>query len=151
MMASVFFAGASYIGQTSLNAQFREDKQEYLDERLSVKEIGKAAFQRSSWASLIPAMVDSGALFYLDQPVFAYGRTTGLASNLFTGVPVVDLGQKAHTVITGGSRALLNPDYQWSQSQQRALNSIAPLQNALGIKAGLQKLVDIQPKYDNLD
>ena len=151
MMASVFFAGASYIGQTSLNAQFREDKQEYLDERLSVKEIGKAAFQRSSWASLIPAMVDSGALFYLDQPVFAYGRTTGLASNLFTGVPVFDLGQKAHTVITGGSRALLNPDYQWSQSQQRALNSIAPLQNALGIKAGLQKLVDIQPKYDNLD
>jgi len=151
MYTSVFFAGASYIGQTSLNAQFREDKQEYLDERLSVKEIGKAAFQRSSWASLIPAMVDSGALFYLDQPVFAYGRTTGLASNLVTGVPVVDLGQKAHTVITGGSRALLNPDYQWSQSQQRALNSIAPLQNALGIKAGLQKLVDLQPKYDNLD
>ena len=151
MAMSGFFASASYIAQTSLNAQFREDKQEYLDERLSVTEIGKAAFQRSSWASLMPSLLDTGLYFYTEEPIFAYGRTTGLASNLVEGVPVVDLAQKAHATVSGASRALLNPDYQWSQSQQRALNSIFPLQNAIGIKTVGQKLIDLQPKYDNLD
>jgi hypothetical protein len=131
MMGSVFFAGTSYIGQTSLNAQFREDKDKFLEERLSAKEIGKAAFQRSSWASLFPAMLDTGAAFVTEDPIFAYGRTTGLATNIFTGIPVVDLGQKAFETITGASRAIINPEYQWSRGQQRALNSIAPLQNAI--------------------
>jgi hypothetical protein len=151
MMGSVFFAGVSYIGQTSLNAQFREDKDEYLKERLSATEIGKAAFQRSSWASLFPAMIDTGAAFVTEDPVFAYGRTTGLATNVFSGIPVVDLGTKAFNVVTGASRAIINPDYQWSRGQQRALNSLAPLQNAVGIKNALNKLVDMQPKYDTYD
>ncbi len=151
MMTSMFFAGTSYIGQTSLNAQFREDKEEYLDKRLSVVEIGKASFQRSSWASLFPAMIDTGAAFVTEDPVFAYGRTTGLATNVFTGIPAVDLSQKAFNVVTGASRALINPDYQWSRSQQRALNSIGPLQNAIGIKNVMNKLVEMQPKYDTYD
>lgn len=151
MMTSVFFAGASYVAQTSLNAQFREDKREFLDERLSMKNIGLSAFQRSSWAALIPAMVDTGAAFYTEDPIFAYGRSSGLATNFLTGVPMIDLAQKAHTVASGASRAIINPDYQWSQGQQRALNSIIPLQNAIGIKNAMNKLVDIQPRYDNLD
>ena len=151
MMGSVFFAGVSYMGQTSINAQFRDDKDEYLRERLSAAEIGKAAFQRSSWASLIPGMIDTGAAFVTEDPVFAYGRTTGLATNLFEGIPVIDLGQKAFSTATGASRALINPDYQWSQGQQRALNSLLPFQNALGIRNAMDKLVDIQPRYDNLN
>lgn len=151
MFTSVFFAGASYVAQTSINAQFREDKQEFLDERLSMKNIGLSAFQRSSWAALIPAMVDSGAAFYTDDPIFAYGRSSGLATDFVKGVPMFDLAQKAHTVASGASRAILNPDYQWSRGQQRALNSILPLQNAIGIKNAMNKLVDIQPRYDNLD
>jgi len=151
MMASVFFAGVSYMGQTSINAQFRDDKDEFLKERLSAFEIGKAAFQRSSWASLIPSMIDTGAAFVVEDPVFAYGRTTGLATNFFTGIPVVDLGQKSFNVLTGASRAIINPDYQWSQGQQRALNSLGPFQNALIIKNAMNKLVDMQPEYDNLN
>jgi hypothetical protein len=151
MMGSVFFAGTSYIGQTSLNAQFREDKDKFLEERLSAKEIGKAAFQRSSWASLFPAMLDTGAAFVTEDPIFAYGRTTGLATNIFTGIPVVDLGQKAFETITGASRAIINPEYQWSRGQQRALNSIAPLQNAIVIRNVMNKLVEMQPKYDTYD
>jgi len=151
MMGSVFFAGTSYIGQTSLNAQFREDKDEFLEERLKATEIGKAAFQRSSWASLFPAMIDTGAAFVTEDPVFAYGRTTGLATNVFTGIPVVDLGQKAFDVATGASRAIINPDYQWSRGQQRALNSLGPFQNAIIIRNVNNKLVEMMPKYDTYD
>ena len=151
MAGSVFFAGVSYIGQTSLNAQFREDKEEFLKERLSVTEIGKAAFQRSSWAALIPSMIDTGAAFITEDPIFAYGRTTGLANNLFSGIPVVDLADKGYTVATGASRALINPDYQWSRSQQRAFNSLGPLQNAIIIRNVLNKLVEMQPKYHSYD
>jgi hypothetical protein len=70
---------------------------------------------------------------------------------VFTGIPAVDLSQKAFNVVTGASRALINPDYQWSRSQQRALNSIGPLQNAIGIKNVMNKLVEMQPKYDTYD
>jgi hypothetical protein len=145
MMYSAAFAGLSYTAQTQANAQFREDKEEYLEKMLSVDAIAKASFQRSSWASLFPALVDTGAMFYTDDPVFAY-RSTGLDTNLIGGVPSVQLISKGLSSAQAASRALLNPDKQFSQGQQRALNTLVPFQNAIGIKNALNKLVDMRPE-----
>jgi len=41
---------------------------------------------------------------------------------------------------------LLNPDKQFSQGQQRALNTLVPFQNAIGIKNALNKLVEMRPE-----
>jgi len=145
MVYSAAFAGLSYVAQTQVNAQFRDDKEEFLKERLSAEAVGKAAFQRSSWASLFPALVDTGAMFYSDDPVFAY-RSTGLDTNLIGGVPSVQLISKGLSSAQAASRALLNPDKQFSQGQQRALNTLVPFQNAIGIKNALNKLVDMRPE-----
>jgi hypothetical protein len=145
MMYSVAFAGLSYVAQTQVNAQFREDKEEFLKERLEPLAVAKASFQRSSWASLFPALVDTGAMFYTDDPVFAY-RSTGLDTNLIGGVPSVQLISKGLSSAQAASRALLNPDKQFSQGQQRALNTLVPFQNAIGIKNALNKLVDMRPE-----
>ena len=145
MLHSVAFAGLAYTAQTQVNAQFRDDKEEFLKERLSVDAIAKASFQRSSWASLFPALVDTGAMFYTDDPVFAY-RSTGLDTNLIGGVPSVQLISKGLSSAQAASRALLNPDKQFSQGQQRALNTLVPFQNAIGIKNALNKLVDMRPE-----
>ena len=145
MLHSVAFAGLAYTAQTQVNAQFREDKEEFLKERLSADAIAKASFQRSSWASLFPALVDTGAMFYTDDPVFAY-RSTGLDTNLIGGVPSVQLISKGLSSAQAASRALLNPDKQFSQGQQRALNTLVPFQNAIGIKNALNKLVDMRPE-----
>ena len=145
MAYSAAFAGLSYVAQTQVNAQFRDDKEEFLKERLSAEAVGKAAFQRSSWASLFPALVDTGAMFYSDDPFFAY-RSTGLDTNLIGGVPSVQLISKGLGSAQAASRALLNPDKQFSQGQQRALNTLVPFQNAIGIKNALNKLVDMRPE-----
>jgi len=134
MMYSMLFGGLAYALQTHVNAIGRDDKELFLQERLSIDEIAKASFQRAGWASLFPALIDTGASLIGEDPLFAYGRSTGLASNLFRGIPLVDLVDNASKAVVGGSRALFNDEYQWSRGQQRALNSLAPFQNAMGIK-----------------
>lgn len=150
MMGSTVFAGLSYMAQIQANAQFRDDKDEYLEKMLSVEAIGKASFQRNSWSSLFPALVDTAAMFYQDDPVFAY-RSTGLDTNLLGGIPSVQLISKGLGSAQAASRALINPDLQFSQGQQRALNTLVPFQNAIGIKNALNKLVDIRPETTKID
>ena len=93
MMTSVFFAGAS-VAQTFLT-QFREDKREFLDERLSMKNIGLSAFQRSSgrfdpsddrhWRG-----IPHRRSYLCVWPVIWFG------DKLSTGVPMIDF-IKRHT------------------------------------------------------
>jgi len=145
MMGSVAFASLGYMAQTQVNAQFRDDKEEYLEKMLSIEALGKASFQRSSWASLFPSLVDTGGAFFTDDPVFAY-RSTGLDTNLISGIPSVQLISKGLGTAQAASRSLLNPDLQFSQGQQRALNTLVPWQNAVGIKNALNKLVEMRPE-----
>ena len=149
-LGSVAFASIGYIAQTQANAQFREDKEDFLKERLSIKAIGLASFQRSSWASLFPSLVDTGGAFFTDDPVFAY-RSTGLDTNLISGIPTVQLISRGLGTAQAVSRSLLNPDLQFSQGQQRALNTLVPFQNAIGIKNALNKLVDIRPETTKIE
>jgi len=152
MMYSSIFAGAAYTLQTHAKSILRDDKSEFLEERLSVKEIGKAAFQRSSWASLLPGIVDTATYFHQDEPIFAYGRTTGLASNFFTGNPTIDLVDKLGKAGSGFSRSILNADeYQFSQSHGRAAKSIIPFQNALVITNVMNKMLEDLPESAKVD
>jgi len=146
MMWSCFYGGAAYTLQTHVNAIGRDDKEEFLRERLSAEEIGKAAFQRSSWASLLPGSWDTLMWATGQEPVFAYKRTTGLATSFIAGNPTFDLLDTAGKVARGGARAAFNEEYQWSRGQQRALNSLLPFQNAIGIKNVLNTMVEGLPE-----
>ena len=150
MLFSSAFAGMSYIAQTHVNAQFRDDKKEFLDERLSINAIAAASFQRSSWAALWPGLIDTGAMFFTDDPIFAY-RSTGLDTNFITGNPTVQLVGKGLSSAQAVSRSLFNPDLQFSQGQQRALNTLMPWQNAIGIKHVLNNLVEMRPETTQVD
>jgi len=146
MMWSTFYGGSAYVLQTHVNALGRDDKEKFLQERLSVEEIGKAAFMRSSWAALLPGAFDTLMWATGQEPAFAYKRSTGLATSFIAGNPVFDLLDTTGKVIQGGSRSLLNPEYQWSRGQQRALNSLLPFQNAIGIKNVLNTMVEGLPE-----
>ena len=151
MMYSTFFAGLSYTAQMQANAIGRADKEEFLKERLSPVEIGKAAFQRSSYASLFPSLIDSGMPFFGEDPLFSYGRTTGLATGLLSGIPSVQLIDTAYKGVQGVSRALLNDEYQVSAAQGRALRSLVPYQNAIGIKNVMNKMFEDLPESARVD
>lgn len=146
MLWSCLYGGAAYTLQTHVNAVGRDDKEQFLRERLSAEEIGKAAFQRSSWAALLPGSWDTLMWATGQEPVFAYKRTTGLATSFIAGNPVFDLLDTAGTAVRGGARAAFNEEYQWSRGQQRALNSLLPFQNAIGIKNMLNTMVEGLPE-----
>ncbi len=150
MMYSATFAGLSYMAQQQANAIGREDKEEFLKKRLSAESIAKASFQRSSWAALFPGLIDTGAAFFTDDPVFAY-RSTGLDTQFITGNPTVQLISKGIGSAQAVSRSIINPDLQFSQGNQRALNTIVPFNNALGIKNALNKLVDMRPESTKVE
>ena len=150
MMWSTFYGASAYTLQTHVNAIGRGDKEDFLNERLSVEEIGKAAFQRSTWAALAPGGIDTILWATGQEPIFAYKRSTGLATGFIAGNPVFDLLDTTGKVIRGGNRHLFNPDYQWSRGQQRALNSLLPFQNAIGIKNILNTMVDGLPEQTRI-
>ena len=151
MMWSTFYGGLAYTAQMHVNALGREDKAEFLKERLSVEEIGKNAFARSSWAALFPSAADTLAWATGYEPIFSYKRSTGLATGFLSGAPIVNQLDTMGKVIQGGARSILNPDYQWSRGQQRALNSLLPFQNAIGIKNILNQMVEGLPEQAKIE
>lgn len=143
---SMVFGGMAYTLQTLANYGAQDDPDTVLAEKLSPVEIGKAAFQRAGWSSLIPAAVDTvwnKALGF--DPIFS-ARSTGLASDIFMGNPTVDLMSK----MMGGTRGLLapivNPDYEFSQQDYRNYTSMLFFSNALGLKHALHALGEPLPE-----
>lgn len=151
-MTSMFFGGLFYAGQQVLNAQGRPDKKEWLEERLSTSSIGKAAFQRAAFSSFIPMGVDFVWGFGGGEPVFDY-RSSGLRSgggglmNSLLSNPTADLIQRAQQAGQGVTASFLNPDYDFSQRDWRALSSTLFFQNAFILRNGLQMMGSGLPRY----
>lgn len=127
---SMFWGGVAYMAQTGLNSIGQGS--DYLDQRLSVDEIAKASFQRAGFASLMPATIDSISGLLGQDPLFSYGRTTGLASSVLMGNPTIDLINDTYTSIGNVSDWVLTDD-PLSQGEIRKGKSLLPYQNAFGI------------------
>jgi len=150
MMYSMLFGGLAYTLQTHVNSLGRSDKTKFLEERLSIEEIAKASFQRAGWASIFPPIMDTANLIRGEDPMFSYGRSTGLPSNLVKGIPLFDLADNVAVAGIGGIRHVFNDDYRWSRGQMRAFNSLVPFQNAMGIKNVLNKTLEGLPTNSKL-
>lgn len=143
--ASMLFAGLSYTAQTYINSVGRDDQSDFLKTRLSAEEVGKASFQRAAFASMIPAALDTVVTLPGYDPVFAYGRSTGLASGAL-GNPTLDLLDNA-TAAVGGAIGALREDRNYSQQDARAATSILPWQNAMGIRNTLNLITQDLPRF----
>tara|TARA_S200000501_G_C20846934_1_gene753995 strand:- start:135 stop:2618 length:2484 start_codon:yes stop_codon:yes gene_type:complete len=148
---STMFAGMAYVAQIQAQAVLMtgRDRKKFLENRLGktedeiIKNIAKAGFQRSAFASLIPAFVDTGLGIFGVNPLFHY-RSTGLDSNIITGNPTYDLLWTKGFSPTGGiartAKSMWDSDYDFSQSQYNDLTQMFILQNALGIQNVIRKL-----------
>lgn len=145
--ASTFAGAASYIAQTTLASAGREDQDTYLEKKLSPEEIGKAAFQRAGWSSLLPLGIENTAGLLTQDPIFDY-RTTGLSTSIF-GNPTFDLIDKGKQSMSGIGRLVLDPDYKLSQDNIRDFTGVLPFSNMLGIKNGLNVLARELPRHSD--
>lgn len=132
-MWSMVFGGLAYATQQTLNSVGREDQKEFLEERLSMRHFAPAVFQRSGMSSLIPAAIDTGWTHAVsDYPIFAYGRSTGLASDAFLGIPSVNTASKLSSAV--GTLKNLSDDRVFSQQQHRAITGMLPGNNVTAVR-----------------
>jgi hypothetical protein len=144
---SILFGGLSYVAQTHINAIGRDDADEYRAERLSSSAIGRSAFQRAGFATIVPPAVDTMAQAVGFEPVFAYGRSTGLASGALTGNPTTDLLDKVTRAGQGVIAAATRSDYDYSQQDARAATSVLPFQNAMIIRNAIAMVTQGLPDW----
>lgn len=142
---SMTIGALAYMSQTYLRSLAMSDGEEYLRERLgtddegtAVEKIMKAGFMRAGFASILPGAFDTVQTTFLGfDPYFSYGRSTGLASDFLMGNPTVDLLNNTFRAVGGASSSVASSEYDYSQQDARALRTILPFQNMLGIQQAL--------------
>lgn len=142
-MSSAFIASLVYVAQTYAQSigKGRQQREDFLEDKLNIKSIGKAAFQRSTYSTLFPTLVDTGAYLTGFNPLFNY-RTTGLDSNIITGNPTYTLFANASSAVRNTGKAIFDDEYDFSKSDANKWLRILPYQNMLGIKNIMQYLID---------
>lgn len=105
-MVSMFLGTMSYLARTSVQAVGRPDADAFLHERLTPAAISSSAFYQSGVSAFIPSMIDTGSYVLGGDPVFSYGRSSGLASDVFNGSPTVDLANRLLAGARTGSKAV---------------------------------------------
>lgn len=140
-IASMAGAVQFYAVQQYINSFGRDDRQKFLEKRLSVENLAKVGFMRSSWSSLIPGAIDTAMYPFMETSPFSYGRNTELASQFISGIPTVNLfNTTVDTVRTGVKLGFT--DYQASKRDVQQFLSLIALQNALIIKNVNNMIVD---------
>ncbi|MCL6286002.1 hypothetical protein M3P21_21025 [Ruegeria sp. 2012CJ41-6] len=151
-LTTMFFGGLFYVGQTHVNSLGREDRDEYLKDRLAPESLGKAAFQRSGFSSVVPLAADMVATTAGLDPVFDF-RSSGLKSggvspaDLLISNPTGDLTEGVTRGIGGAVQGALNSDYQFSEKDFKALTKISLFQNMFGIRNVLAAIGGTMPEY----
>jgi hypothetical protein len=129
-LGASFLGSMTYVGQTWVNAQGDENAARKLKDRLTTSNIVLGGIQRSSESSIIPLMVDTGAMFTTGEPMFDF-RTTGLASNMLFGNPTYDLIDNLKGATSGLFTAVGGDDY--SKEDFGALRKVLPFQRTVGM------------------
>lgn len=150
-MFGMTIAGLIYTAQTYSRSIGRDDREEYLAERLSTEAIAKAAFQRGGASSLLPGIIDTTLPFAGIDPQFNY-RNSGLSSGIAPGqfidsTPAARLITDLSMALQGATTAA-RTDESFDQQDAAAFRRLAPFQNVLGVRQGLQWLENQFPERE---
>jgi hypothetical protein len=142
-MSSTLIASLVYVAQQQIQAIGKkgETREEFLERRLSPEAIGAATFQRNTFSTLIPAILDTGLYLGGADPFLNY-RSSGLETNLVTGNPTYALGEKVTGAIRSTGKAIIDDEYDFSKADAYKWLRILPYQNMLGIRNVMQYMID---------
>lgn len=143
-------AGLVYTARTWVNAQGREDKEEWLRERLSDRNIIAAAFQNAGYSSLLPTFIESFNRTTGGPPIFT-ARHTGLetAISLDNNPTISNLNALYRTF--GDALAPVLP---WSESQTftqkeaQQASRLIPFRNIIGLRNAIDSLIQKLPESE---
>ena len=141
--SSTMLAGLVYIAQQNIQAigKTGTEREEFLEDRLSLESIGGATFQRNTYSTLLPSLLDMGLYYSGNDTMFNY-RSSGLETNLWTGNPTYALIENIGKAVRGAGQAITDDEYDFSKRDAYKWLRIAPYQNMLGIRNVLQYMID---------
>ena len=137
--SSMFIGGLVYVAQTSIDSAGNDEKRR---ERLEPERIAAAAYQRAGFAAITVPIIDSTLTLAGQDPLFKFGRTSGLGTDLITGNPTITGAQDIVQTGTLPIRMLLNEDYRFSQDDMARIERLIPLQRVLGVKNAFHAIED---------
>lgn len=145
-MASMLGTSLAYVAQTSINFAGDEEK---LKEKLAIDRIALAAFQRTGFSTLIPAVTDFGMQAAGHEGIFRDGRVSGQATALVTGNPTYDLVvNKAGGTAKNLLQNVTTDDYQATQKDvKNAMSMILP--NVFGVRNFINEVASGYPTYND--
>lgn len=144
LVLTMGFAGASYVAQMKVQSLGKENKDEWLAERLSPKNIAAASFARSGPSSIVPLLVDTTLTATRQDPWFSHTRTTGQASDAYFGNPTTGGVDDIFQAIR--SMKGLTEDREWSQEEVKNLVRPIIFGNSLPVVLGLNHIIGGMPE-----
>lgn len=142
MLASFALAGAAYWAQQQVRmaGMNDRDKRQWEKKYLSGDRLAAAAFARSSFSSLLPAVSDSISSTLLGVKAFDV-RTSGQASGVIEGISSVDAANKFARVTGKAFQVALRDDRQFTESDLSAFKSLMPYGNLIPMQFAFESLV----------
>lgn len=137
MVASAGLGYLSYLGLTYARS-FSVPPEEFdawIAERTSFENTWKSAIVRSSYSSIFPMLIDTGAMAMGGagiipgkEPIFnKYIRTTEGNLNVLTGSVAWGIGQRFGSVLQGTLGNILSDKNDWSKQDLRDIQALIPL------------------------
>lgn len=142
-MWSMAWAAAARVAKVGVVSALVPNGKEYRDKHLAFDDVAKNAFQYAGFSSIIPMLVDTGAVFSGYQGVFD-GRYSGSSSNL-AGNPSLALADNLKTGIAGAINSTVT-GRQMSQAEWRAWQSAMPGGTFLPLSAVFAHMIQDKPK-----
>ncbi len=128
IIGSMVFGGLAYASQVHLQSIGRDDREEFLQNRLGGGKLAAAAFQRAGFASIFPGLLDQGAYVAGLDPVFDT-RVTGQPSQGLVQFPTAGLADGVLNGVRGVTGAAWGDEF--TQQDARSLIGTMPFQNFL--------------------
>lgn len=133
MLNSLVYSIRAGMESISMEGSQRE---EFLDDRLSLPAIAAGGFRQSAFAGYLPGAIDQLATGTGLGP--AFGGRFSLTDTIFSNPTVSNIENLRQSVL-GGGRALLDPDHDYTQSDFRSLRRVMPWNTMIGVRQVLDK------------
>lgn len=142
-MWSMAWAAAARVAKVGLVSTMVPNGQEYRDKHLAFDDVAKNAFQYAGFSSIIPMLVDTGAVWSGYQGVFD-GRYSGSSSNL-AGNPSLALADNLRVGVAGTINSLAT-GREMSQAEWRAWQQAMPGGTFLPLSSLLAHMIEDKPR-----
>lgn len=154
LIGTSIWAGMVYSSQQYANSigLSGEERKKFLEDRLSLKTVLAAGFQRSADASILPMLIDTtiatGDKLFTgeDHRLFSNTRNSGLGSSLLSSIPALRIAEDAGSLAMGLGAAVARTDQQFDQGESKLLRDLAPLMRTYGVLNATNAIIQYMPQ-----